>query len=90
MKNKVFFYCLVIFSLVSVFAIAQDEKGKLSRQSKSKNESSVVSNRSVERNDIPKELSQGGSVVFIINDKPVSKEEYMNHMRGSAQASDVN
>jgi hypothetical protein len=90
MKKKVFFYFLVIFSLVSVFAIAQDNKGNLSKQSKPKTEISSDSKKPIERNEIPKDLNQGGSVFFIINDKPVTKEEYMNYHRNSVSTPSAN
>jgi hypothetical protein len=35
----------------------------------------------VEKKDIPKELDTAPSQFFIINDEPVSKEEYMKHIQ---------
>jgi putative transposon-encoded protein len=79
MKKKVIICVAVSFTVLFFVAIAQEQKELSVQEASQKNENSVNITPTSEKIDVPKDLQGERAIFFIVNDKPVSREEYLEY-----------
>jgi hypothetical protein len=90
MKKNTVFCTIAILAIMSNFATAQ-ELNKISGQETPKtNQISENTSSATEKIETQKELQGDRAIFFIVNDKLVSREEYLDYQQKMMEKSDNN
>jgi hypothetical protein len=81
MKKNVFFYSVILLMAISFVAIAQEQKDSAAKEAAQKRENPESASSVSEKIETPKELQGERAVFYIVNDKPVSREEYLEYQQ---------